>query len=73
MKIRLFSGERNKLIRILEHYKAYVQKDERLKEDYKRMELKDITLIHNRLMGQVPVENYRVVKSDDPSVFGFKE
>lgn len=73
MQIKMLSGERNKLIRILEHYKDYVQKDKNLKDEYKKMELQNITLIHNRLMGQVPVENYRAVKSDDLSVFGFKE
>lgn len=73
MEIKMLSGERNKLIRILENYKIYLEKDKNLKDDYKNMELKNITLIHNRLMGQVPVENYRVAKNDDLSVFGFKE
>lgn len=72
MEIKMLSGERNKLIRILENYKIYLEKDKNLKADYKNMELKDIILIHNRLMGQVPVENYRVAKSVDPSVFGCK-
>lgn len=73
MEIKMYSGERNKLIRILENYKVYVQNDKKLNEDYKKLELRDMTVIFDRLMGQAPIENYRVVKDRDSSVFGYKE
>lgn len=72
-EIKISSGEYNKLIRIVENYKAYVKDDEKLTDEYKNMELENADLVYRRIMGQVPVERIDLNKNDDLSVFGFKE
>lgn len=70
-EIKLLSGERNKLIRILENYENYVKNDKRTSKSYKKLEIENIHLIYQRVMGQAPKEKIELTKNIDNSVFGF--
>lgn len=68
-EIKMLSNERNMLIRILENYEQYIKSDKEITDDYKQLELHNLNIINQRVMGQIPKQEYEQKKYIDNSIF----